>query len=43
VRTFTEPMARVDRAVLDGDTDGFVKVHVVPGPRLTLSERASRG
>jgi pyruvate/2-oxoglutarate dehydrogenase complex dihydrolipoamide dehydrogenase (E3) component len=27
VRTFTEPMAHVDRAVLDGDTDGFVKVH----------------
>jgi pyruvate/2-oxoglutarate dehydrogenase complex dihydrolipoamide dehydrogenase (E3) component len=31
VRTFTEPMARVDRAVLDGDTDGFVKVHVRAG------------
>jgi len=30
-RTFTEPMARVDRAVLDGDTDGFVKVHVRAG------------
>ena len=24
-------MARVDRAVLDGDTDGFVKVHVRAG------------
>ncbi len=31
VRTFTEPMARVDRAVLDGDTDGFVKVQVYAG------------
>jgi pyruvate/2-oxoglutarate dehydrogenase complex dihydrolipoamide dehydrogenase (E3) component len=31
VRTFTEPMAHVDRAVLDGDTDGFVKVHVGAG------------
>ena len=31
VRTFTEPMARVDRAVLDGDTDGFVKIHVRAG------------
>jgi pyruvate/2-oxoglutarate dehydrogenase complex dihydrolipoamide dehydrogenase (E3) component len=31
VQTFTEPMARVDRAVLDGDTDGFVKVHVRAG------------
>jgi pyruvate/2-oxoglutarate dehydrogenase complex dihydrolipoamide dehydrogenase (E3) component len=28
VQTFTEPMAHVDRAVLDGDTDGFVKLHV---------------
>jgi pyruvate/2-oxoglutarate dehydrogenase complex dihydrolipoamide dehydrogenase (E3) component len=28
VQTFTEQMAHVDRAVLDGDTDGFVKVHV---------------
>jgi len=31
VQTFTEPMAHVDRAVLDGDTDGFVKVHVRAG------------
>jgi pyruvate/2-oxoglutarate dehydrogenase complex dihydrolipoamide dehydrogenase (E3) component len=31
VQTFTEPMARVDRAVLDGDTVGFVKVHVRAG------------
>jgi pyruvate/2-oxoglutarate dehydrogenase complex dihydrolipoamide dehydrogenase (E3) component len=31
VQTFTEPMAHVDRAVLDGDTEGFVKVHVRAG------------
>jgi pyruvate/2-oxoglutarate dehydrogenase complex dihydrolipoamide dehydrogenase (E3) component len=31
VQTFTEPMAHVDRAVLDGDTDGFVKIHVRTG------------
>jgi pyruvate/2-oxoglutarate dehydrogenase complex dihydrolipoamide dehydrogenase (E3) component len=31
VQTFTEPMAHVDRAVLDGDTDGFIKVHVRAG------------
>jgi pyruvate/2-oxoglutarate dehydrogenase complex dihydrolipoamide dehydrogenase (E3) component len=28
VRTFTQPLADVDRAVLDGETEGFVKVHV---------------
>jgi pyruvate/2-oxoglutarate dehydrogenase complex dihydrolipoamide dehydrogenase (E3) component len=31
VQTFMEPMERVDRAVLDGDTDGFVKIHVRAG------------
>jgi pyruvate/2-oxoglutarate dehydrogenase complex dihydrolipoamide dehydrogenase (E3) component len=31
VLTFTEPMAHVDRAVLEGDTAGFVKVHVRAG------------
>ncbi len=31
VQTFTQPLSHVDRAVLDGDTDGFVKVHVQPG------------
>ena len=29
--TFTQEMSRVDRAVLDGETDGFVKVHVKKG------------
>jgi pyruvate/2-oxoglutarate dehydrogenase complex dihydrolipoamide dehydrogenase (E3) component len=31
VRTFTEPMDHVDRAVLDGDTEGFINVHVRAG------------
>ncbi len=28
-RTFVQEMAHVDRAVIDGETEGFVKVHVV--------------
>ncbi len=28
VRTFVQELADVDRAILDGETDGFVKVHV---------------
>ena len=31
VRTFVQPLHEVDRAVLDGETDGFVKVHVRAG------------
>ena len=31
VDVFTQEMRRVDRAVLDGDTDGFVKVLVRKG------------
>jgi pyruvate/2-oxoglutarate dehydrogenase complex dihydrolipoamide dehydrogenase (E3) component len=31
VRTFVQPLADVDRAVLDGDEEGFVKVHVREG------------
>jgi pyruvate/2-oxoglutarate dehydrogenase complex dihydrolipoamide dehydrogenase (E3) component len=31
VRTFVQPLRDVDRAVLDGETDGFVKVHVRAG------------
>lgn len=27
-RTFVQPMAEVDRAVIDGETEGFVKIHV---------------
>ena len=31
VRTFLHPMAEVDRAILDGETEGFVKIHVEEG------------
>jgi pyruvate/2-oxoglutarate dehydrogenase complex dihydrolipoamide dehydrogenase (E3) component len=31
VRTFVQPLSDVDRAVLDGETEGFVKVHVREG------------
>jgi pyruvate/2-oxoglutarate dehydrogenase complex dihydrolipoamide dehydrogenase (E3) component len=29
VQTFVQPLSHVDRAVLDGDTEGFVKIHVL--------------
>jgi pyruvate/2-oxoglutarate dehydrogenase complex dihydrolipoamide dehydrogenase (E3) component len=29
--TFVQPLAEVDRAVLDGESEGFVKVHVKAG------------
>jgi pyruvate/2-oxoglutarate dehydrogenase complex dihydrolipoamide dehydrogenase (E3) component len=28
IDTFTQPLAEVDRALLDGETDGFARVHV---------------
>lgn len=31
VNTLTQPLAGVDRAVLDGTADGFVRVHLRPG------------
>ena len=31
IETFTVPMRDVDRAILDGDTDGFARVHVRAG------------
>jgi pyruvate/2-oxoglutarate dehydrogenase complex dihydrolipoamide dehydrogenase (E3) component len=31
IDTFVQPLADVDRAVLDGETEGFVKVHVRQG------------
>jgi pyruvate/2-oxoglutarate dehydrogenase complex dihydrolipoamide dehydrogenase (E3) component len=31
VTTFVQPLAEVDRAALDGETEGFVKVHVRAG------------
>lgn len=31
IDTFTQPLDRVDRAILDGETEGFVRVHVRKG------------
>jgi pyruvate/2-oxoglutarate dehydrogenase complex dihydrolipoamide dehydrogenase (E3) component len=31
VQTFTQPLDHVDRAVLDGDSDGFARIHVRSG------------
>jgi pyruvate/2-oxoglutarate dehydrogenase complex dihydrolipoamide dehydrogenase (E3) component len=31
ISTYTQELAEIDRAVLDGETDGFVKVHVRKG------------
>lgn len=31
VDTFTQPLAKVDRAILDGENEGFVRVHVRQG------------
>jgi pyruvate/2-oxoglutarate dehydrogenase complex dihydrolipoamide dehydrogenase (E3) component len=31
IDTYTQDLAEVDRAMLDGETEGFVKVHVVKG------------
>jgi pyruvate/2-oxoglutarate dehydrogenase complex dihydrolipoamide dehydrogenase (E3) component len=31
VNTFTQPLSGVDRAILSGETDGFVRVHVEKG------------
>ncbi len=31
VQTITQPLAAIDRAVLDGETDGLLKVHLRPG------------
>jgi pyruvate/2-oxoglutarate dehydrogenase complex dihydrolipoamide dehydrogenase (E3) component len=31
IRTFVQPLGEVDRAVLDGETEGFAKVHVRAG------------
>jgi pyruvate/2-oxoglutarate dehydrogenase complex dihydrolipoamide dehydrogenase (E3) component len=36
IDTFTQPMAEVDRAVLDGETTGFAKVHVKKGTGTIL-------
>lgn len=31
IQTFSQPLSGVDRAVLDGDAEGFVKIHVEAG------------
>lgn len=31
IDTFTQPLASVDRAILDGETEGFIRVHVRKG------------
>ena len=36
VKTFTIPMHQVDRAILDGEEEGFVKIHVREGTDLIL-------
>ena len=36
MKTFTVPMSDVDRAVLDGEQEGFVKIHVRDGTDTIL-------
>jgi pyruvate/2-oxoglutarate dehydrogenase complex dihydrolipoamide dehydrogenase (E3) component len=36
IQTFSQPLADVDRAVLDGETEGFLKVHVRQGTDLII-------
>lgn len=36
ITTFTQPLDNVDRAILDGDTEGFAKVHVKKGTDTIL-------
>ena len=36
IETFTQPLDEVDRAVLDGETDGFARVHVKKGTDVIL-------
>ncbi|MDJ0756924.1 MAG: mercuric reductase [Ardenticatenaceae bacterium] len=31
IDTYTQPMAKIDRAISEGDTEGFVKIHTVKG------------
>lgn len=31
MNTFTQPLNQVDRAILDGETEGFVRVHLRKG------------
>jgi pyruvate/2-oxoglutarate dehydrogenase complex dihydrolipoamide dehydrogenase (E3) component len=36
VKTYTEPMHEVDRAIADGEEDGFAKIHVRDGSDTIL-------
>ena len=36
INTYTQPMSGVDRAILDGETEGFVRVHVKKGSDMIL-------
>jgi pyruvate/2-oxoglutarate dehydrogenase complex dihydrolipoamide dehydrogenase (E3) component len=36
IETYTQPLAEVDRALLDGETEGFAKVHVKRGTATML-------
>jgi pyruvate/2-oxoglutarate dehydrogenase complex dihydrolipoamide dehydrogenase (E3) component len=37
VDTYTQPLEAIDRAVLDGATDGFARVHVKKGTETFLA------
>ena len=41
-QTFTVPLAEVDRAVLDGETDGFARLHAGKGGRILGGTLVSR-
>jgi pyruvate/2-oxoglutarate dehydrogenase complex dihydrolipoamide dehydrogenase (E3) component len=36
IETYTQPMAKVDRAITDGEEDGFVKIHVASRSKRIL-------
>ena len=42
IQTFTQPLAEVDRAILDGETEGFVRAHVRRGTDR-IGRRDGRG
>ena len=42
VKTFTVPMHDVDRAIADGEDDGFVKIHVLEGTDIILGATMAR-
>ena len=43
LQTFTEPMAHVDRAVLDGETEGFVRSTSARAPMRSSGQRSWPG